>query len=92
MALTENQAKILAALAGEPDRKLTAWQLGQRTGLTAPAIRDELHGPLYDGFVTGSPYGPGRWQITAEGRALLRTRPYRENLPPHDTTMRQGDR
>ncbi|MGW4772122.1 hypothetical protein ACWEO2_29310 [Nocardia sp. NPDC004278] len=82
MALTETQAKVLAALAiPEPAQALTVRELCGHAGRAEAATRAALQGLADSGLAHGSRTVPVGWQITDRGRALINARPYREFLP-----------
>ncbi|MFE9325286.1 hypothetical protein ACFYOW_30480 [Nocardia sp. NPDC006982] len=91
MALTEAQAKVLAALAGlKPTEALTVRRLCSETCLSASTVRAALGVHSYAGWVLGSARTPADWRITAEGRALLATPAYRDYLN-HPSYWVNGD-
>ncbi|WP_327100083.1 helix-turn-helix domain-containing protein [Nocardia vinacea] len=82
MALTETQAKVLAALAiQEPARTLTVRELCGHAGRAEAATRAALQGLADSGLAHGSRTVPVGWRITARGRSLINAQPYREFLP-----------
>ncbi|WP_433683206.1 hypothetical protein [Nocardia sp. CA-119907] len=85
MALTEPQAKVLAALAIlEPAHVLTVRELCGHAGRAEAATRAALQGLADSGLAHGSRTVPVRWRITDRGRSLINARPYREFLPRND--------
>ncbi|WP_063044330.1 hypothetical protein [Nocardia pseudovaccinii] len=81
MALTEPQAKVLAALAIlGPMQSLTVRELCGHAGRKDSATRAALRGLADSGLAHGSRPPPARWRITARGRALLLMPRYREYL------------
>ncbi|WP_433597938.1 hypothetical protein ACQPXH_19295 [Nocardia sp. CA-135953] len=82
MALTEPQAKVLAALAIlEPAQALTVRELCGHSGRAEAATRAALQGLADSGLAHGSRRVPVGWRITDRGRSLINERPYREFLP-----------
>jgi hypothetical protein len=82
MALTEPQAKVLAALAIlEPTQVLTVRELCGAAGRAEAATRAAVRGLADSGLAHGSSAAPIGWRITARGQALLEGPPYREYLP-----------
>ncbi|WP_406270331.1 helix-turn-helix domain-containing protein [Nocardia sp. NBC_00881] len=76
MALSENQAEVLGALAqGEP---MTTRELSRRTGLAATTARTAATSLTHDGWISSTDRVPTYWQITAYGLRLVATRRYRE--------------
>ncbi|WP_433727717.1 hypothetical protein ACQP0C_36910 [Nocardia sp. CA-129566] len=81
MALTEPQAKVLAALAKlEPSRALTVRELSSYAGRGEAATRVALRDLVESGLAHGSRTVPVGWRITDRGRSLLDARQYRELL------------
>ncbi|MET8872926.1 hypothetical protein [Nocardia sp. NPDC004604] len=82
MALTEPQAKVLAALAIlEPAQVLTVRELCGLAGRAEAATRAAVQGLADSGLAQGSRTVPVGWRITDRGRSLINARPYREFLP-----------
>ncbi|WP_433631669.1 hypothetical protein [Nocardia sp. CA-120079] len=82
MALTEPQAKALAALAIlEAAQSLTVRELCGHAGRADAATRAALQGLADSGLAHGSRTVPVGWRITDRGRSLINARPYREFLP-----------
>ncbi|MGY4101678.1 hypothetical protein ACW2Q0_19305 [Nocardia sp. R16R-3T] len=82
MALTEPQAKMLAALAIlEPAHALTVRELCAYAGRAEAGTRAALHGLADSGLAHGSRTVPVGWRITDRGRSLINARLYREFLP-----------
>ncbi|MET8874206.1 hypothetical protein [Nocardia sp. NPDC004604] len=82
MALTETQARVLAALAIlEPAQALTVRELCCHAGHAEAATRAALQGLADSGLAHGSRTVPIGWRITDRGRSLISARPYREFLP-----------
>ncbi|MGO4649191.1 helix-turn-helix domain-containing protein [Nocardia sp. 2YAB30] len=76
MALSENQAKVLGALAqGEP---MTTQELSTLTGLAPTTARAAATFLTHGGWASGTDRVPTYWQITDCGLRLVATRPYRE--------------
>lgn len=79
MALTEPEARILAALAAlEPTQALTVVQLCSTTGFTPARARSLVRGLSSSGLVWGSQTHPPRWRPTGSGRAVMRAARYRD--------------
>ncbi|MEV4235540.1 hypothetical protein ACIBJI_09580 [Nocardia sp. NPDC050408] len=82
MALTEPQAKVLAALAIlEPTHALTVRELCGHAGRAEAATRAALQGLADSGLAHGSRTLPVGWRISDRGRSLIKAPPYREFLP-----------
>ncbi|MFD0364874.1 hypothetical protein ACFQZZ_25840 [Nocardia sp. GCM10030253] len=93
MALTESQARVLAALAGlTPFEALTVKQLCSRTGFAASTVRAALGSQSYDGLASSSRRSPVQWRVTGRGRSLLSAPPYREFLPQQADTANGAKR
>lgn len=76
MALSEPQAKVLAALA---DRALAVRQLCLLVGLSQHATRAALRSLSYLGWVRYFP-GTRTWRITKSGRRVISDPRYRDFL------------
>lgn len=88
MALTEPQAKVMAALAIlKPAQALTVRELRGHAGRAEAATRAALQGLADSGLAQGSRTVPVGWRITDRGRSLISTRPYREFLPRNDAAI-----
>ncbi|MET8874434.1 hypothetical protein [Nocardia sp. NPDC004604] len=85
MALTEPQAKVLAALAIlKPTQALTVRELCGHARRAEAATRAAVQGLADSGLAHGSRTVPVGWRITDHGRSLINARPYREFLPRND--------
>ncbi|MFB7717557.1 hypothetical protein [Nocardia sp. NPDC056100] len=81
MALTESEARVLAALSRpEFPAALTVRQLCAATGLTAGATRRALHGLSHTGLALSTLHSPATWQATQRGRLTIHTPIYRDYL------------
>ncbi|MET9488057.1 hypothetical protein [Nocardia sp. NPDC006630] len=82
MALTEPEAKVLAALS-LPDLPAarTVRQLCTATGLTTGAARRALHHLSGAGLALATLHTPATWQATRRGRLTIHTPAYRDYLP-----------
>ncbi|WP_067573755.1 MarR family transcriptional regulator [Nocardia acidivorans] len=84
MALTESEARVLAALARpEFPAALTVRQLCAATGLTAGAARRALHGLSQTGLALATLHTPATWQVTHRGRLTIHSATYRDYLTRH---------
>jgi DNA-binding IclR family transcriptional regulator len=81
MALTESEARILAALAAlEPPRTMTVKQLCGTTGFTPGRTRSLVRGLSAAGLALGSMTSPPRWRPTGRGRAAIQAPRYRDHV------------
>ncbi|WP_330182534.1 MarR family transcriptional regulator [Nocardia sp. NBC_01503] len=84
MALTESEARVLAALARpEFPAALTVRQLCAATGLTAGAARRALHGLSQTGLALATQHTPATWQVTHRGRLTIHSATYSDYLTRH---------
>ncbi|MGW5376221.1 hypothetical protein ACWESM_12315 [Nocardia sp. NPDC003999] len=77
MALSEPQAKVLAALARQ---SLTVRQLALLVGLSRDATQATLQSLSYLGWARHFP-GTRTWRITKPGRRVISDPRYRDFLP-----------
>ncbi|WP_157762609.1 helix-turn-helix domain-containing protein [Nocardia yamanashiensis] len=79
MALTEHEAKVLAALAIlEPTGSLTVNELCHHARLTATAVRHALLRLSRDGLAMKTKQAPSRYRSTSRGSVAIRRPVYRQ--------------
>ncbi|MFI9507594.1 hypothetical protein [Nocardia sp. NPDC052566] len=91
MPLTEPQAKVLGTLAVvDPAEARTVRQLSNTTEFGTGRTRAALLRLSNLGLVLGTSGIPTQYWISAQGRALMRTRMYRDFVPDSAASHRKG--